>query len=136
MANIRTPLARIIALLSLIVLAAIAVSAQAATEQPPADSAGLVAPAAAGDLGWTTKASMPNPRTQLGVAAGANGKIYAIGGYNPALGRRLTIVEEYGPGNQHLGCARQYDYRTIPFRGAGSSQRKNLCHRRLRRLPR
>ncbi len=32
---------------------------------------------------WSTKASMPNPRTQLSVVTGNDGKIYAIGGVSP-----------------------------------------------------
>jgi hypothetical protein len=44
---------------------------------------------------WTTRASMPTPRFALGVVAGANGKIYAIGGENQT--GVLTTVEEYDP---------------------------------------
>lgn len=44
---------------------------------------------------WTTRASMPTPRYLLGVVAGANGKIYAIGGENET--GVLDIVEEYDP---------------------------------------
>ena len=44
---------------------------------------------------WSTRASMPTPRFLLGVVAGANGKIYAIGGEDRT--GVLTIVEEYDP---------------------------------------
>lgn len=44
---------------------------------------------------WTTCASMPTPRSSLGVVAGANGKIYAIGGEDQT--GILDIVEEYDP---------------------------------------
>jgi len=44
---------------------------------------------------WTTRASMPTPRWALGVVAGANGKIYAIGGEDRTA--VLAIVEEYDP---------------------------------------
>lgn len=44
---------------------------------------------------WTTRASMPTPRYLLGVVAGANGKIYAIGGEDQT--GVLDIVEEYDP---------------------------------------
>lgn len=44
---------------------------------------------------WTTRASMPTPRYLLGVVAGVNGKIYAIGGENET--DVLDIVEEYDP---------------------------------------
>ena len=43
---------------------------------------------------WATKASMPTGRLGLGVAAGSNGKRYAIGGSNAVP---LTTVEEYDP---------------------------------------
>jgi N-acetylneuraminic acid mutarotase len=46
---------------------------------------------------WTTKASMPTPRAELGVVA-INGILYAVGGrngnLNPAI---LTTVEAYDP---------------------------------------
>ena len=47
---------------------------------------------------WTTKASMPTARAQLGVAV-VNGKIYAIGGENnSATGPNvLNINEAYDP---------------------------------------
>jgi len=44
---------------------------------------------------WTTRASMPTPRWLLGVVAGANGKIYAIGGEDET--GVLATVEEYDP---------------------------------------
>ncbi len=43
---------------------------------------------------WTTKASMPTLRSELGVTTTSNGKIYAIGGNN---GNSLATVEEYNP---------------------------------------
>ena len=43
---------------------------------------------------WATKAPMPTPRWNLGVATASNGKIYAIGGFNGSL---LATVEEYDP---------------------------------------
>jgi N-acetylneuraminic acid mutarotase len=52
----------------------------------------------AADNSWTTKASMPTARAQLGVAV-VNGKIYAIGGSNnTAAGPYvLSVNEEYDP---------------------------------------
>jgi hypothetical protein len=44
---------------------------------------------------WTTRASMPTARWLPGVVAGANGKIYAIGGENET--GFLATVEEYDP---------------------------------------
>jgi hypothetical protein len=44
---------------------------------------------------WTTRASMPTPRWDLGVVAGVNGKIYAIGGED--WNAVLSVVEEYDP---------------------------------------
>jgi N-acetylneuraminic acid mutarotase len=44
---------------------------------------------------WTTCASMPTPRWALGVVAGANGKIYALGGEDRT--GVLATVEEYDP---------------------------------------
>jgi hypothetical protein len=45
---------------------------------------------------WTTRASMPTARTGVGVTAGFDGKIYAIGGYSPHRGY-LGTVEAYDP---------------------------------------
>lgn len=45
---------------------------------------------------WAPRAAMPTPRWQVGVAAGANGKLYAIGGED-ASGSALNVVEEYDP---------------------------------------
>jgi len=42
----------------------------------------------------TTKASLPTARWAIGLG-GINGVIYVAGGYNPALGGHLTIVEAY-----------------------------------------
>ena len=56
-------------------------------------------PVKAGENSWTTKASMPTARAQLGVAV-VNGKIYAIGGENnSATGgpNVLNVNEEYDP---------------------------------------
>ncbi|HOZ39029.1 MAG TPA: S8 family serine peptidase, partial [Anaerolineaceae bacterium] len=41
---------------------------------------------------WTTKVPMPTSRSQFGVVAANNGKIYAIGGIN-----NVNSVEEYDP---------------------------------------
>ena len=50
------------------------------------------------DNSWTTKASMPTARAQLGVAV-VNGKIYAIGGGNNTVAGPtvLSVNEEYDP---------------------------------------
>jgi len=45
---------------------------------------------------WTTRAPMPTPRAVLGVVAGANGKIYAVGGRD-FTNNYLGTVEEYDP---------------------------------------
>jgi N-acetylneuraminic acid mutarotase len=45
---------------------------------------------------WTTRSSMPTPRSDLGVVAAANGLIYAIGGTDNA-GGSLSTVEAYDP---------------------------------------
>jgi PKD repeat protein len=55
----------------------------------------IVAVTVFGDGAWVTKANMPTARKSMGVAA-ANGKIYAIGGYNTNY---LNKVEEYDPVN-------------------------------------
>ena len=55
---------------------------------------GPVGVSAAGTLVWANKAPMPAPRYSLGVVTGANGNIYAIGGwYNNAQ----SAVYEYNP---------------------------------------
>ncbi len=46
---------------------------------------------------WTTRASMPTARYDLGIATADNGKIYAIGGFSEDLGGSTTKVEEYDP---------------------------------------
>lgn len=43
---------------------------------------------------WITKTPMPTARRDLGVAADATGKIYAVGGYN---GQFLSTLEMYDP---------------------------------------
>jgi N-acetylneuraminic acid mutarotase len=43
---------------------------------------------------WATKTPMSTARCCMGVAAGPNGRIYAVGGY---AGRILATVEEYNP---------------------------------------
>lgn len=43
---------------------------------------------------WTSGADMPTARQQLGVVKGADGLIYAMGGYN---GSALSVVEAYDP---------------------------------------
>jgi N-acetylneuraminic acid mutarotase len=45
---------------------------------------------------WATKASMPTARQDVGLAAAANGQVYAIGG-GTAQGGHLTTVEAYDP---------------------------------------
>ena len=45
---------------------------------------------------WTTRASMPTARFDLGVAAAPNGKIYAIEGHVIDF-RDVSTVEEYDP---------------------------------------
>lgn len=47
----------------------------------------------ANDNSWTDRASMPTSRAGLGVAA-VNGRIYAIGGWNPCP---INTTEEYNP---------------------------------------
>ena len=47
----------------------------------------------ANDNSWTERASMPTSRAGLGVAA-VNGRIYAIGGWNPCP---INTTEEYNP---------------------------------------
>ncbi len=48
---------------------------------------------------WASKAPMPTARVSLAVASAANGKIYAIGGFNFSGGALTTLgtVEEYDP---------------------------------------
>jgi hypothetical protein len=43
---------------------------------------------------WTPRAPMPTARAGLALAAAANGKLYAVGGFN---GSTLATVEEYDP---------------------------------------
>lgn len=43
---------------------------------------------------WAVKSPMPTARTEIALATGSNGKIYAIGGFNGAI---LATVEEYNP---------------------------------------
>ncbi len=52
---------------------------------PPAQVAGNT---------WAVRTPMPTARRFLGVAAAANGKLYAIGGYS---GNSLARAEEYDP---------------------------------------
>ena len=70
-----------------------------------AASAGVLAVVAAAALagaavlhgsgpGWAVRAPMPTARSWLGVAAAADGRIYAVGGLN---GRPLATVEAYDP---------------------------------------
>jgi RHS repeat-associated protein len=44
---------------------------------------------------WTSVASLPTARYFLGAATGPDGRIYAIGGFNGALGGDLSAVEAY-----------------------------------------
>ena len=53
--------------------------------------------AASTTLTWTTRADMPTPRLQMGVAAASNGNIYALGGVASPGGTRLDTLEEYDP---------------------------------------
>src|SRR5262249_25008264 len=48
---------------------------------------------------WTTKAPMPTPRDQLGLAVAPNGRLYAVGGYvsTPSGQGVVETVEEYDP---------------------------------------
>jgi N-acetylneuraminic acid mutarotase len=46
---------------------------------------------------WTTRALMPTSRSELGLAAAANGKLYAVGGGNNDSPGVLNVVEEYDP---------------------------------------
>lgn len=43
---------------------------------------------------------MPSPRSNLAATLGADGRIYALGGFNFALGNPLAIVEAYNPATQ------------------------------------
>jgi len=47
---------------------------------------------------WTTVGSMPNPRGDLSVARGGDGRVYAIGGYDGPCGCSYTEVDAYDPG--------------------------------------
>ncbi len=59
-----------------------------------------VAPAVASvPAPWVSAASMSPPRTQLGVATGPGGQIYAVGG--SAAGVALKRVDAYDPGADH-----------------------------------
>jgi N-acetylneuraminic acid mutarotase len=55
----------------------------------------------AGTNTWTTETPMPTPRTDLAVAVGSDGNIYAIGGFNSLDGNNdpiaLSTVEAYDP---------------------------------------
>lgn len=53
---------------------------------------GLLLAGGSGNLVWTTRTPMPTARYALGAVAGANGKIYAAGGWN--LGPQ-NAMEEY-----------------------------------------
>src|SRR5262249_53611336 len=44
---------------------------------------------------WATRASMPTARSDLGLAAASNGRLYAIGGFT-GVGQ-TSVVEEYDP---------------------------------------
>ena len=46
-------------------------------------------------LDWSSSASMPTARAEIGLAAAPNGKLYAVGGSSGA--GPLTTVEEYDP---------------------------------------
>jgi len=46
---------------------------------------------------WTTGAPMPTRRYDMGVAAGADGRIYAIGGCGGGVYNVLNVVEAYSP---------------------------------------
>lgn len=46
---------------------------------------------------WTSKTSMPTPRCNLGVVAGNNGLIYAIGGGDTGGTINYTTIEAYDP---------------------------------------
>jgi N-acetylneuraminic acid mutarotase len=47
-------------------------------------------------IDWTTKALMPTPRWNVGVALGTNGKIYVLGGTDGST-HTLATLEEYDP---------------------------------------
>jgi len=61
---------------------------------------------------WTAKAPMITPRDYLAVTAGANGLIYAVGGYNGSTGRGMNTFEALNTGTNtwsskpHLPTAR------------------------------
>src|SRR5206468_2107850 len=58
---------------------------------------GLVLPAAPAQAlanTWATRAAMPTARSGMGLAAAADGSLYAIGGIN---GVPITTVEQYDP---------------------------------------
>jgi N-acetylneuraminic acid mutarotase len=44
---------------------------------------------------WAPRAAIPTARERLGLAAAANGKLYAVGGYNGSS--VVNTVEEYDP---------------------------------------
>lgn len=45
---------------------------------------------------WTTRASIPTPRTQLGAAA-VNGVVYTLGGWLRGNNGGLNVIEAYDP---------------------------------------
>ena len=47
---------------------------------------------------WTTVSSLPNPRGELSVASGGDGRVYAIGGYDAPCDCSSTEVDAYDPG--------------------------------------
>lgn len=47
--------------------------------------------------GWVGRTALPAPRSQLAMATGINGRLYAVGGYGGLLSQWVGSVEEYNP---------------------------------------
>jgi N-acetylneuraminic acid mutarotase len=50
-----------------------------------------------GSNAWIGRTALPTPRSQLAMAAGANGRLYAVGGYAGLLTQWTGEVAEYDP---------------------------------------
>lgn len=69
--------------------------------QPPA-----LAQGASGGGAWSTVTSLPTPRWGLAAATGADGRIYAIGGEDPATGGMVVgEVDAYSPATNSWAAA-------------------------------
>src|SRR5262249_56808238 len=76
---------------------------------------------------WVTKASMPTARGELGVAAAANGKLYAIGGQN--ISGFLATVEEYDPATNTWAPKAPMPTARAGLGVAAAANRKPYAHR-------